>query len=330
MAENIKVQVLSERDDIVAIADAVRNKTGSTDEMTLSEIVTGINSITGTGSGTDTSDATAIANEIFKNKTAYVANGKVTGTFTIDDELMEQNDLISQILILVATKATPPSTDTNDATASAGDILSGKTAYVKGKKITGTIATVTQATPSIEVSSSGLITATATQSEGYINTGTKSGTKQLTTKTTTTYTPTTSNQTIPSGTYLTGNQTIVGDANLIAENIKNGISIFGVAGSYEGSGSSGGTIETVNITLVNTNMYDDYFVYGTWVDGNYITSYPTDVYCDDSKEKTALKGSYIILTSTIVKSITGTYTQDNTLGAARFFAVTGDCTITLK
>lgn len=57
-------------------------------------------------------------------------------------------------------------------------------------------------------------------------------TEQLTTKETTTYTPTTTNQTITYGTYLTGNQTIKGDVNLKAENIKSGISIFGITGTY--------------------------------------------------------------------------------------------------
>ena len=62
-----------------------------------------------------------------------------------------------------------------------------------------------------------------------------------TTKAATTYTPTTTNQTIASGTYLTGAQTIKGDANLVASNIKSGVSIFGVNGTLvEGSGSSSG------------------------------------------------------------------------------------------
>lgn len=39
--------VIANRSDIVAIADAVRNKTNSTDSMTLSEIVNAINSISG-------------------------------------------------------------------------------------------------------------------------------------------------------------------------------------------------------------------------------------------------------------------------------------------
>lgn len=154
--------------------------------------------------------------------------------------------------------------DTSDATATAGDILSGKTAYVNDTKITGTIATktasnltasgatvtvpagyyatqatksvstVTQATPSISVSSAGKITATHTQSAGYVSAGTKTATKQLTTQAAQTITPGTSNRTISSGRYLTGTQTIKGDSNLVAANIKSGVSIFGVTGTHAG------------------------------------------------------------------------------------------------
>lgn len=111
--------------------------------------------------------------------------------------------------------------------------------------------TATQATPSISVNSSGLITASATQSAGYVASGTKSATKQLTTQGAQTITPGTSDKTIASGRYLTGTQTIKGDANLVADNIKSGVSIFGVAGSYEGSGggSGGGSLETCAVTI---------------------------------------------------------------------------------
>ena len=47
-----------------------------------------------------------------------------------------------------------------------------------------------------------------------------------------TYTPSTKNQTIAKDTYLTGVQTIKGDANLIAQNIKSGVSIFSVSGTF--------------------------------------------------------------------------------------------------
>ena len=64
---------------------------------------------------------------------------------------------------------------------------------------------VAQATPTISVSSGGLITATATQEAGAVAAGTKSATRQLTTKGGTTITPGDSEQTaVSAGTYVTG------------------------------------------------------------------------------------------------------------------------------
>ena len=83
-----------------------------------------------------------------------------------------------------------------DATAAAEDILSGKSAYVGGSKITGSIASKAAAT----------------------------------------ITPSTTDQTIAAGQYLSGVQTIAGDANLVAGNIKSGVSIFGIAGTHAGGG----------------------------------------------------------------------------------------------
>ena len=60
-----------------------------------------------------------------------------------------------------------------------------------------------------------------------------------------TITPGTANQTIASGQYLAGAQTIKGDSNLVAANIKSGVSIFGVAGELANSGgavSKSGTV----------------------------------------------------------------------------------------
>lgn len=48
-----------------------------------------------------------------------------------------------------------------------------------------------------------------------------------------TFTPTTSNQTISSGQYLSGTQTILGDPDLVPSNIVDGVSIFGVTGNAQ-------------------------------------------------------------------------------------------------
>ena len=63
-----------------------------------------------------------------------------------------------------------------------------------------------------------------------------------------TYTPTTTNQTISSGRWLTGAQTIKGDANLVASNIKSGVSIFGVSGTLEE-----GLYQTTTSTITNNS-----------------------------------------------------------------------------
>ena len=62
--------------------------------------------------------------------------------------------------------------------------------------------------------------------DGEIVTGT------MPTKGAQTYTPGTSNQTISSGRYLTGNQTIQGDSELVPGNIRSGVNIFGVNEKY--------------------------------------------------------------------------------------------------
>lgn len=111
--------------------------------------------------------------------------------------------------------------------------------------IVNAMPTATQATPSISVSADGLITASATQSAGYVSAGTKSATKQLTVQGAQTITPTTTDQTIASGRYLTGAQMIKGDSNLVAENIKSGVSIFGVTGTHEGDTAMQTTYTTV-------------------------------------------------------------------------------------
>lgn len=119
-----------------------------------------------------------------------------------------------------------------------------------------TPATTITANPTISVGPTGLITASVSGSQsvtpsvsaGYVSSGTAgtvsvsgSNTSQLTTQAAQTITPTTSDQTIASGKYLTGTQTIKGDANLVAANIADGVTIFGVTGTHQGGGGGGAT-----------------------------------------------------------------------------------------
>jgi hypothetical protein len=82
---------------------------------------------------------------------------------------------------------------------------------------------------------------------GYYSKGSKTATMDLTTIGTTIYRPGRYDQTIAEGTYLSGDQIIKGDYNLVPENIKKDVSIFGVTGTYEGSGG-GGSLETCTVT----------------------------------------------------------------------------------
>ena len=82
----------------------------------------------------------------------------------------------------------------------------------------------------------GTVTATPTVSAGYVASGTSGSTSvslqtSVTTLSTATWTPTTSDQTIPAGRYTIGTQTIKGDANLLAGNIADGVSLFGITGT---------------------------------------------------------------------------------------------------
>ena len=112
------------------------------------------------------------------------------------------------------------------------------------------------ATPMIDVSAGGLITATTEQEKGYVSGGTKSATQQLTTQGAKTVTPTTTNQTaVASGRYTTGDVVVSGDANLVPENIAEGVSIFGVQGTHSGGG---GDREQITIT-VKGNAFNSFY-----------------------------------------------------------------------
>lgn len=190
----------------------------------------------------NTDDATLDnGNKMLASYTGYGANGvKYTGS--------------------IATRTGADLTASGDTvTVPAGYYASNASKAVAGGSAT-TPTTSISVTPSITISSGGLITASAsgsqsitpTVSAGYVSSGTSgtvsvtgSNTKQMTVQAAQTITPTTSNQTIASGTYLTGTQTIQGDANLQAQYIKSGITIFGISGSM-----SAATVSQDSVTKV--------------------------------------------------------------------------------
>lgn len=94
---------------------------------------------------------------------------------------------------ITANGKTVNGTFTADGTVAANQMLAGAVGYAKGRKVTGSIP-----------------------SKGAAS-----------------FRPGTASQTIAAGQYLSGAQTIEGDANLLAANIRQGVSIFGVAGGYD-------------------------------------------------------------------------------------------------
>jgi len=92
-------------------------------------------------------------------------------------------------------------------------------------------------------------TATAAQVLSGYTIGTESGivAGNIPSKGAATITPGTTNQTIAAGQYLSGVQTIIGDANLSPANIKSGVNIFGVSGAL--SSNSIKSIQHITITL---------------------------------------------------------------------------------
>lgn len=179
-------------------------------------------STSGTAEFYDTSDATLDSGDkLLAGNTAYADGVKYTGTIATKTgaDITASGDTVTVPAGYYATQNTK-AVATGSATAPA--------------TISGSSATVTTGTNTITLSKSVSVTPQVTA--GYVAAGTAGNssvslTAAVTTKAAATITPTTSNQEIAANTYLTGKQTISGDANLLAANIKSGVSIFGVAGS---------------------------------------------------------------------------------------------------
>lgn len=125
-----------------------------------------------------------------------VLNGLYVGSST--PVANQKGLLIDNKYFIPLVESSSSGTDTSDATATASDILQDKTAYVNGEKITGTISSYTGSSliiPGVED-------------------------KVLSTA---------------EGIYLPKAVKVAGESDLLAENIKKGVSIFGIVGTLESS-----------------------------------------------------------------------------------------------
>lgn len=203
-------------------------------------------------------DVTApiIAEKVPKYEGSYsVTPSESVQTLETDGKRMEDNVAVGAIPSTYVGSEVPRKTSA-DLTASGPTVTAPAGYYsedVSKSVQSGSVSipyTGRQVIPTVTVSSvTGTVYATVedtfdivpTVSEGYVTSITKGTVKiigvgiyDIPTQKAQTIIPTTTDQTIASGKYLTGAQTIKGDANLLPENIKRGVTIFGVVGTYDG------------------------------------------------------------------------------------------------
>lgn len=200
----------------------------------------------GTASFYDVSGTTATASDVATGKLFYAADGTLTtgtasgggggGTITQDEDgYLTVSESGTGVSVLQSKSVTPSETAQTVTPDTGSDALA-----------------------SVSV---GAISST------YVGSG-------VTRKAAATITPGTSNQTIAAGTYLEGTQTILGDSDLIPGNIKSGVSLFGLTGTYSGGGGIGTFSLTISCDVpAPANFYIYYMSFADGLEFNTTSSY---------------------------------------------------------
>lgn len=182
--------------------------------------------------------------------------------------LMNAADMPNNILAIPTGTGGETQEKTVDPALTAVTVLPDE-GYTLSKVTVNAMPQAEQAVPTLK-NNGGTIIASAVQTAGYVQAGTKTGTLELDKQAATEYNPALEDQTIPADKYLTGAQTIKAvtgtnlqalDADFVPENIKNGVDLFGIVGTYGATG--GGTlngdysravIKKVNVSGAKTNI----------------------------------------------------------------------------
>lgn len=233
--------ILCDKSDLIAMADRVREVTNSTRSFNVPELKEQVVNLRGEPILQKKTVSNSKDQQTIKPDEGYEGLSEVTVSFmpTVA-QASPTIEVNSSTGVITATSRQPSSGYLTAGTKTTTKTLSTQSA----KTITPTKSTQTAVAKGKYTI--GAVTVAAIPSE-YI--------KPTTTKAATTYTPGTANQTIASGTYCSGTQTIKGDANLVATNIAEGVSIFGVTGTHSGGIDTSDATATADDIVTGETAY---------------------------------------------------------------------------
>ena len=297
---------------------------GASRVISASDLVSGTKSITSNGTGIDVTN--------YETVDVSVPSGQPT----LQTKSVSYTPTTSQQTASVTADVGYDGLDEVDITVDA--MPSGSASAPS--TISGTSASVSTGTNTLTLSKT--VSVTPTVSAGYVSSGTATNssvslTASVTTKGATNHYATTSDQTIASGTYLTGTQTIkaLSQTNLSAENIKSGTTItinngnanvWSVLGTYTGGGggtdrlvllqtTSLGALSTSSTSATNTNKTVTLASSTNWDDYDLLI---VDISVDSiTNNRHTSSVSFVINTGTSNVSTKNTYTVGSNVWNSR-------------